>query len=67
MQEERIRDVSDRILGIIRTEDNGDRVAIEYPSMRVLGRYRKALDETQDLFGRVLSRGDTVINLLFRK
>lgn len=68
MTEEYIRDfTSQKIIGIIRTESNGDQVAIEYVTRRILGYYRKKINKTTDLFGRILSEGNSVASLLYNK
>lgn len=65
--EEYIKDFSGRILGIIKTESNGDRTAIDFPSRRILGYYKKRYDHTTDFIGRVVSRGDTVVSFIYNK
>lgn len=65
--EEYIKDFSGRILGIIKTETNGDKTAIDFPSRRVLGYYKKQYDHTTDFVGRVISRGDTVVSFIYNK
>jgi len=66
-QEEYIREFDGKILGIVKTEVNGDRVAIDFPSRRVLGYYRKQQDCTTDFFGVILGRGDFVVSLIYKE
>ena len=68
MQEEFIRDYATRkILGIIRTQPNGDQVAIDFTTRRTLGYYRKQFDHTTDFLGRVLTKGNSVVSLIYNK
>lgn len=65
--EEYIKDFNGRILGIIKTKPNGDKVAIDFPSRKILGYYQKQYDHTTDFIGRVISRGDTVVSFIYNK
>lgn len=67
MREEQIRAFNGQIIGIIEHHDNGDKVARNWPARQIVGYYKKATDSTTDVYGRVLTRGDTVITLLDRK
>lgn len=67
MQTEYIRNFNGSILGILETQANGDQIVREFPSQRILGFYRKKEDHTTDFYGRILSRGNTVISLLYKK
>ena len=64
-RDEFIKTLTGQIVGIIRYFDNGDQAAIGYPSMRILGYYRKNLDATTNLTGKILSRGNSVAALLY--
>lgn len=64
--EEYIREFSGKILGIIKTEDNGDQVAIDFPSRKVLGYYRKKYDHTTDFYGRIVARGNSVVQFIYK-
>lgn len=66
MRDEYIRAITGQILGVIRTFDNGDQAALNYPGMQILGYYRKKQDVTTDLVGRILSRSNTVISLIYK-
>jgi hypothetical protein len=64
--EEYIRDfTSKKILGIIKTEPNGDQIAIDFPSRKILGFYRASRDVTTDFIGRMLTKGNTVVSLIY--
>lgn len=66
--EEYIRDFQTRqIIGIIKTEPNGDQVAIDFTTRKILGFYRASRDVTTDFIGRVLTKGNTVVSLLYKK
>lgn len=68
MQEEFIRDYDTRrILGILRTLPNGDQVAIDFTTRKTLGYYRKQQDHTTDFLGRILTKGNSVVSLIYKK
>ena len=66
-KEEFIRAFNSEIIGIIEYKNNGDQIAKSFPSRQILGYYRKAQDWTTDFYGRVISRGNTVISLIYKK
>jgi len=65
MREEYIKTMSGQIVGIIRTAANGDKTALHYPSMRILGYYRASIDMTTNLYGKALNRGDSTTALIW--
>lgn len=66
-KEEFIRDFNTRqIIGIIRTKSNGDQVAIDFATRKILGFYRASRDATTDFLGRVLTRGNSVVSLIYK-
>ena len=65
MKDEQVKTISGKTVGIIRHLSNGDKVAIQYPSMKTLGYYRAAHNITTDLYGRLLNRGDSVVSLIW--
>lgn len=65
-QEDFIREFNGQIIGIIKTEDNGDQMAMDFPGRRILGFYRKKYDHTTDFYGRITSRGNTVVSLIYK-
>lgn len=64
--EEIIKDFYGRFLGIVETCPNGDQIARIWSSRQIVGYYRKELDHTTDFFGRVVSKGNTVIALIYK-
>lgn len=67
-QEEYIRDYNTKkILGIIRTEPNGDQTAIDFTTRKILGYYRKQFDHTTNFIGVVLTKGNSVVSLIYNK
>lgn len=66
MQEEKIRNFSGEIIGIVRTEANGDKVAIDFPSRLIVGKYKKQYDYTTDFYGVVVAKGDAVVSLIYQ-
>lgn len=67
MREDYIKEFSGRIIGIIRTEDNGDQAAIDFPSRRILGFYRAKYNHTTDFAGRVVAQGNSVVNFIYQE
>lgn len=67
MAESFIKEFSGRIIGIIRTEENGDQAALDFPSRRVLGFYRAKYNHTTDFVGRVVAQGNTVVNFIYEE
>ena len=68
MTEEYIKDFNTQlVIGILRTENNGDQVDIDFTSRHILGYYRKQYDHTTDFYGRVLTHGNTVASLILNK
>jgi hypothetical protein len=66
-KEEYIRDFNTRqIIGIIRTKSNGDQVAIDFATRKILGFYRASRDATTDFLGRVLTKGNSVVSLIYK-
>ena len=67
MNEEYIRDYNTKqIIGIIRTENNGDQAAIDFATRKILGFYRASRDVTTDFIGRILTKGNTVVALIYK-
>lgn len=68
MKEERIRKFSGEIIGIIETDDKGNKVARDFPSRLILGEYDAARDCTLDWPSRlVIGKGDSVVSLIYEK
>ena len=67
MTQEYIREYpSGKILGIIETYENGDQTARDFTTRRILGYYKAALNITTDDLHRTLSKGNTVVSLIYR-
>lgn len=64
-QEIYIKEYNGNILGIIRTESNGDQTAIDYRTQKIVGYYRALFDTTTDPSGRVIARGNCVTALIY--
>jgi hypothetical protein len=65
-KEEIIKDFYGHFLGIIEYCDNGDQIAKIWQSRQIVGFYRKKFDHTTDFYGRVVSKGNTVIALIYK-
>ena len=59
-----IRDFYGRIVGKIKTDANGNKVAYDFYG-RIVGKYDKALNITRDFYGRTIAKGDSVISTLY--
>lgn len=67
-KEEYIRDFNTRkVIGILKTESNGDQVAIDFNTRKVLGYYRAKFDNTTDFYGRVVAKGNSVVSFIYNK
>lgn len=66
MTEEKIKNFEGVVIGIIKTEANGDKVAMAFPGRQVLGYYKKQYDHTTNFFGVVIAKGDTVVSLIYQ-
>ena len=63
-QTQTIRDFYGRVLGYVEDDGQGNCTAYDF-YRRVLGRYSKSLDSTQDFYGRVLARGNITTALVY--
>lgn len=63
---EYIKTFDKKIIGIIKYKSNGDKVAMTFPGRKILGFYLKDRDSTTDLSYRVLTKGDTLIGLIYQ-
>lgn len=67
MVEQYIKDYTTRrIIGILRTDANGDQTAIDFKTRKILGYYRRSFDHTTDFLGRILTKGNTVVSLIYQ-
>ena len=62
---ENIHDFYGRIIGSLERLQNGD-VKARDKHGRILGTYVKDLNLTKDMYGRIVSRGDTTSALIWR-
>ena len=68
VKEEKIRDFSGLIIGLVQTKDNGDKAALDFPSRLILGEYIKSQDHTIEFPSRqIVARGDTVVSFIYNK
>ena len=66
MTTEYIKDFSQKILGILETDTNGNQTVRSFPGRLILGYYKKDRDVTTDFYGRIISRGNTAIALIYK-
>jgi hypothetical protein len=68
VREEYIKDFKTQLyLGILRHKSNGDIEAVDFASRQILGYYRAATNVTTDFFGRIITKGNTVVSLIYNK
>lgn len=67
MTEEFIKDFNTRlVIGIVETDDNGDKIARDFQTRQILGYYKKKYNHTTDFYGRVIALGDCVVSLIWQ-
>ena len=66
MEKEYIKDWQGRILGVVETDDKGNKTVRDFYNV-ILGFYKKDLNITTDFNGRMLTKGDTAVGLIFKK
>lgn len=66
MNEEVIKDFYNRIIGYIRTDNNGNKQVFDF-YRRPLGSYNKAQNVTKDFYNRIVGRGDMAVALIYRE
>ena len=59
-----VRDISGRIIGFIETDKDGNKQVRNFYG-RILGTYDKRIDVTRDFYGKIITRGDSVIGFLY--
>jgi hypothetical protein len=65
MAKETITDFYGKILGYIETDENtGNKNATDFYG-RPLGYYKKNLNLTTDFYGKIISKGDAVVSLVY--
>ena len=60
---EPIKDWQGKILGWVETDSSGNKILRDFPG-RILGKYNRSLDITQDFYGRTVAKGDCLMMLL---
>ena len=63
--EEFIRAFDQSIIGIIRTKDDGEQLALDFPSRKILGFYWPKDNTTRDFSYKILARGNTLAQLIY--
>lgn len=67
MREEVIKDFSGKILGKVKTDEKTGDKTVRAFSGQILGYYKKQYDYTTDFYGKVVSRGDTAVSLIYQQ
>ena len=67
MGTEYIKNFNNVIIGIVETDAKGNQIIRNFPGRQILGYYKKDQDITTDFYGRILSRGNTTISLIYQK
>ena len=64
IQRDKIKDWTGKIIGFIETDSvTGNKIVRDFHG-RILGRYIKKINQTQDFYGRLVARGDQSAMLL---
>ncbi len=63
MTKEKIQDYTGKILGFVETDGSGNKVLRDFYG-KILGKYNKSLDITQDFYGCQVAKGDCLMILL---
>ena len=66
MLKEAIRDFTNRIIGYVETDENGNKTARDFYN-RILGYYDAKLNVTRDFYNRIVARGDAVVGLIYEE
>lgn len=66
VKKECIRDRNGKIIGWIETDHLGNKLARDFYG-KIKGRYKKVGNVTIDFYGKIVSYGDAVAGLLYRK
>ena len=65
MTEERIRDFSGQVLGIVQTDEKGNKIVRNFPGMQRLGYFDAEHNVTRNFYGQIIARGDTAVSLIY--
>ena len=60
-----IREFSGKIIGFLESDAKGNQQVRDF-SLKILGFYDKTNDVTRDFYGKIITRGNTVIGLLYQ-
>lgn len=63
--EELIRTFDQTIIGIIRIKDDGEQLALDFPSRKILGFYWPKDNTTRDFSYKILARGNILAQLIY--
>ena len=63
MAKEKITDWTGKIIGFVETDSCGNKVLRDFYG-RILGKYNKQMNVTQEFSGRVVGKGDILMTLL---
>ena len=66
ISKEPVREFNGKIMGFIETDRQGNQQVRDFYG-RILGTYDKKMDVTRDFQGSILTRGNTVLGLLYTK
>ena len=67
MTQEYIREYpSQKIIGIIETYENGDQIARDYTTRKILGYYKAGLNITTDDLHRTIAKGNCVVSFIYK-
>lgn len=65
VNKEPIRSFNGRILGWVETDEKGNQTVSSFNGV-VLGKYDKVNDCTRDFSGRVITKGNTAVGLIYK-
>ena len=66
ISKEPVREFNGKIMGFIETDRDGNQQVRAFYG-RILGTFDKKMNVTRDFYGRILTRGNTVLGLLYKK
>jgi hypothetical protein len=67
MTKQTIKDFYGRIIGYIETDEKtGNKTALDFYG-KILGFYKKNTNVTTDFYGRIVTRGDAAVGLIYDK
>ena len=66
ISKEPVREFNGKIMGFIETDRDGNQQVRDFYG-RILGTFDKKMNVTRDFYSRILTRGNTVLGLLYKK